>query len=62
MVWACGPKPLLCDINRLQISVCDAVNTFNSEAYARKQVLDNIGLITSKNCVKAFQNENEKLN
>ena len=62
MVWAFGPKPVLCDINRLQISICDAVNTFNSGAYARKQVIDNIGLITSRNCVTAFQNKNEKMN
>ena len=60
MVWARCPKRVLCGINRFQISVCDAVTTFNSRAYARKQVLDNIGLITSRNCVTAFENENKK--
>ena len=60
MVRACCPKRLLCGINSLQISVYEAVTTFNSEAYARKQVLDNIGLITSRNCVTAFENGNKK--
>ena len=60
MVWARCPKRVLCGINRLQISACEAVITFNSGAYARKQVLDNIGLITSRNCVTAFEKENKK--
>ena len=55
MVWACCPKHVLYSIKRLQISVCEAVTTFNSRAYARKQVLDNIGLITSQNYVTAFK-------
>ena len=39
MVWDRCPKRVLCGISRLQISVCEAVITFNSGAYARKQVL-----------------------
>ena len=61
MVWARCPKRVLCGINRLQISVSEAVTTFNSGAYARKQVLDNIGLITSRNCVAAFENKNKRI-
>ena len=60
MVWASCPKRVLCGINRLQISLCEAVTTFNSGAYRRKQVLDNTGLITSRNCITAFENENKK--
>ena len=60
MVWDRCPKHVLCGISRLQISVCEAVITFNSGAYARKQVLDNIGLITSRNNSAAFENENKK--
>ena len=33
MVWACCQKRVPCDINRSQISVCEAVTTFNSGAY-----------------------------
>ena len=60
MVWASCPKRVFCGINRLQISLCEAVTTFNSGAYRRKQVLDNTGLITSRNCITAFENENKK--
>ena len=51
---------MLCGINMLQISVSEAITTFNLGAYARKQVLVNIGLIISRNCVTAFENKNKK--
>ena len=40
--------------------LCEAVTTFNSGGYSRKQALDNIGLITSRNCITVFENENKK--
>ena len=61
MAWARCPKRVLCGINRLEISICEAVTTLNSRAYARKQVLDNIGLIASRNCVTRFENENKRI-
>ena len=61
MAWARCPKRVLCGNNRLEISVCEAVTTLNSRAYARKQVLDNIGLITSRNCVTGFEKENKRI-
>ena len=60
MVWARCSDRVLCG-NRLKISVYEAATTCNSGAYARKQVLDNIGLITSRNCVTAFENENKRI-
>ena len=40
--------------------LCEAVTTFNSGGYSRKQALDNICLITSRNCITVFENENKK--
>ena len=37
MVWDHFPKRVLYGINSLQISVCEAIITFNSEAYARNK-------------------------
>ena len=58
MVWTSYLKHVLRGINSLQISVCEAVTT--SGAYAKKQVLDNLGLTISRNCVTSFGNKNKK--
>ena len=60
MVWARCPKRVYCGINRLKIPVCEAIVTFNSGAHGKKQVLDNIGLVTTQNTRVGIENENKK--
>jgi len=60
MVWARCPKRVYCGINRLKISVCEAIMTWNSGAMTKKQLIDNIGLVSNKNMCVGLERQNKK--
>ena len=47
-------------IHRPKFSVCDTVCTFNSEAQSRRHLLDNIGLLSSRNMFYGHEKESQK--
>ena len=59
-VWAQCPKRVFCGINRLKLSVCDAICTFNSGDQSRRHLVDNIGLLSSRNMFYGLEKENRK--
>ena len=57
-VWARCPKQVF--MGRLKFSVCDAICTFNSGAQSRRHLLDNIGILSSRNMFYGLERENRK--
>ena len=47
-------------MGRLKFSVCDAICTFNSGAQSRRHLLDNIGILSSRNMFYGLERENKK--
>ena len=59
-VWSRCPKRVYCGLNRLTISVCEAIITFNSGACAKSNIFFDLGLTTSANLNASFKCEDKK--